>query len=206
MKKAWGQVGSGCGTMWYSVYFQLRDRNPEIHSLISIKQTKEQQQTPPNPQTNKQTKPPHRYFYTYSCLWQEYCSFFQDAVWMGWSTVLKLLRQRMEWGGILCVLGSNWKPSVTVQDRRCAVSLGWAALKRQGEEKWLFCALIGCKCLMRACSCSSEFKILMSWNLEVLNQQQNRGVSMVRQLVKHCFQVLPLSKSRNFLFSLKVSL
>lgn len=40
-------------------------------------------------------------------------------------------------------------------------NLGGAALKRQ-TEKCLFCALIVCKCLMRASSCSFEFKSLMS--------------------------------------------
>lgn len=48
-------------------------------------------------------------------------------------------------------------------------NLGWAALKRQTEE-CLFCVLIICKCLMRASSCSFEFKRLTSWNLKSVTE------------------------------------
>lgn len=41
--------------------------------------------------------------------------------------------------------------------------------------------------------------------LEVLNQWQNSRVSMVRQLMRLCFQDFPLSRSWDFLFILKVS-
>lgn len=95
--------------MWYSVYFQLRDRNPEIHPLISIKQTKEEQQTPPKPQTNKWKNPSTQVFlYVFLSLTGvlfvlsgccldglKYC--FEAAQ----------AEDKMEWGGILCVLGSN---------------------------------------------------------------------------------------------------
>jgi len=68
-------------------------------------------------------------------------------------------------GGNLVCFGKLLKAQCYCSGLEVCDQCGLSSSEETGRGV-LFWALIGCKCLRRACSCSFELKSLMSWNLK----------------------------------------